>query len=133
MSTARPSWDTLLDQHLAGRLDDAGRQAFESHLAADPQARPEFELQRQIQSSINRRERENYLREQLRVIQDELGEAQPLSGGAPRCGTLRRSGRAGWFRTQAANRRSAGRRRVATAGCHDAGRSGTSRCCHLVR
>ena len=33
------------------------------------------ELQRQIQSSINRRERENYLREQLRVIQDELGEA----------------------------------------------------------
>ena len=32
------------------------------------------ELQRQIQSSINRRERENYLREQLRVIQDELGE-----------------------------------------------------------
>ncbi|MGZ8780954.1 MAG: endopeptidase La, partial [Thermoanaerobaculia bacterium] len=32
------------------------------------------ELQRQIQSSINRRERENYLREQLRVIQDELGD-----------------------------------------------------------
>jgi ATP-dependent Lon protease len=32
------------------------------------------ELQKQIQSSINRRERENYLREQLRVIQDELGE-----------------------------------------------------------
>ncbi len=33
------------------------------------------ELQRQIQTSIDRRERENYLREQLRVIQDELGEA----------------------------------------------------------
>ncbi|MDQ3281922.1 MAG: endopeptidase La [Acidobacteriota bacterium] len=32
------------------------------------------ELQRQIQSSIDRRERENYLREQLRIIQDELGE-----------------------------------------------------------
>ena len=32
------------------------------------------ELQKQIQSSINRRERENYLREQLRVIQDELGD-----------------------------------------------------------
>src|SRR5881409_123377 len=32
------------------------------------------ELQRQIQSSIDRRERENYLREQLRVIQDELGD-----------------------------------------------------------
>ena len=35
------------------------------------------ELQRQIQTSIDRRERENYLREQLRVIQDELGEANP--------------------------------------------------------
>jgi ATP-dependent Lon protease len=33
------------------------------------------ELQRQIQGSIDRRERENYLREQLRVIQDELGES----------------------------------------------------------
>jgi ATP-dependent Lon protease len=32
------------------------------------------ELQRQIQSSIDRRDRENYLREQLRIIQDELGE-----------------------------------------------------------
>ena len=32
------------------------------------------ELQRQIQTSIDRRERENYLREQLRIIQDELGE-----------------------------------------------------------
>ena len=32
------------------------------------------ELQRQIQTSIDRRERENYLREQLRVIQDELGD-----------------------------------------------------------
>src|SRR5689334_8615149 len=32
------------------------------------------ELQRQIQSSIDRRDRENYLREQLRVIQDELGD-----------------------------------------------------------
>jgi len=32
------------------------------------------DVQKQIQSSINRRERENYLREQLRVIQDELGE-----------------------------------------------------------
>jgi ATP-dependent Lon protease len=35
------------------------------------------ELQRQIQTSIDRRERENYLREQLRVIQDELGDANP--------------------------------------------------------
>jgi ATP-dependent Lon protease len=35
------------------------------------------ELQRQIQSSIDRRERESYLREQLRVIQDELGEVNP--------------------------------------------------------
>jgi len=35
------------------------------------------ELQRQIQSSINRRERESYLREQLRVIQDELGDTNP--------------------------------------------------------
>src|SRR3989442_9766409 len=35
------------------------------------------ELQRQIQTSIDRRERENYLREQLRVIQDELGESNP--------------------------------------------------------
>src|SRR5437660_5896069 len=32
------------------------------------------ELQRSIQTSIDRRERESYLREQLRVIQDELGE-----------------------------------------------------------
>ncbi|HEX9405845.1 MAG TPA: LON peptidase substrate-binding domain-containing protein, partial [Thermoanaerobaculia bacterium] len=32
------------------------------------------ELQRQIQTSIDRRERENYLREQMRVIQDELGD-----------------------------------------------------------
>ncbi|HUP45999.1 MAG TPA: endopeptidase La [Thermoanaerobaculia bacterium] len=38
------------------------------------------ELQRQTQTSIDRRERENYLREQLRVIQDELGE----SNGAER-------------------------------------------------
>ncbi|HEY0787749.1 MAG TPA: endopeptidase La [Thermoanaerobaculia bacterium] len=36
-----------------------------------------IELQRQIQSSINRRERETYLREQLRVIQDELGDSNP--------------------------------------------------------
>ena len=35
------------------------------------------ELQRQIQSGIDRRERENYLREQLRVIQDELGDSNP--------------------------------------------------------
>src|SRR5215212_396903 len=35
------------------------------------------ELQRQIQGSIDRRERESYLREQLRIIQDELGEANP--------------------------------------------------------
>ncbi|MGA7617607.1 MAG: endopeptidase La [Thermoanaerobaculia bacterium] len=35
------------------------------------------ELQRQIQSSINRRERESYLREQLRAIQDELGDVNP--------------------------------------------------------
>ncbi|HWS71335.1 MAG TPA: LON peptidase substrate-binding domain-containing protein, partial [Thermoanaerobaculia bacterium] len=33
------------------------------------------ELQRQIQGSIDRRDRENYLREQLRVIQDELGDS----------------------------------------------------------
>lgn len=33
------------------------------------------ELQRQIQTNIDRRERENYLREQLRTIQDELGES----------------------------------------------------------
>ncbi|MEO8381059.1 MAG: endopeptidase La [Acidobacteriota bacterium] len=33
------------------------------------------ELQRQIQTSIDRRERESYLREQLRIIQDELGES----------------------------------------------------------
>jgi len=33
------------------------------------------ELQRQIQSSIDRRERESYLREQMRIIQDELGES----------------------------------------------------------
>src|SRR5436190_14528662 len=32
------------------------------------------ELHRQIQTSIDRRERENYRREQLRIIQDELGE-----------------------------------------------------------
>jgi ATP-dependent Lon protease len=32
------------------------------------------ELQRQIQTSIDRRERESYLREQLRIIQDELGD-----------------------------------------------------------
>jgi ATP-dependent Lon protease len=38
------------------------------------------ELQRQIQTSIDRRERENYLREQLRIIQDELGD----SNGADR-------------------------------------------------
>src|SRR5205809_2007393 len=35
------------------------------------------ELQRQIQTSIDRRERENYLREQLRVIQAELGDTNP--------------------------------------------------------
>ncbi|HYO77706.1 MAG TPA: LON peptidase substrate-binding domain-containing protein, partial [Thermoanaerobaculia bacterium] len=33
------------------------------------------ELQRQIQTSIDRRERETYLREQMRIIQDELGES----------------------------------------------------------
>ncbi|HEV7426360.1 MAG TPA: endopeptidase La [Thermoanaerobaculia bacterium] len=33
------------------------------------------ELQRTIQTSIDRRERETYLREQLRVIQEELGES----------------------------------------------------------
>ncbi len=32
------------------------------------------ELQRQIQTSIDRRERESYLREQMRIFQDELGE-----------------------------------------------------------
>ncbi|MFN2238894.1 MAG: endopeptidase La [Thermoanaerobaculia bacterium] len=36
-----------------------------------------MDLKRQIQTSINRRERESYLREQLRVIQDELGESNP--------------------------------------------------------
>ncbi|HVR40293.1 MAG TPA: LON peptidase substrate-binding domain-containing protein, partial [Thermoanaerobaculia bacterium] len=35
------------------------------------------ELQRQIQSSIDRRERESYLREQMRIIQDELGDTNP--------------------------------------------------------
>lgn len=35
------------------------------------------ELQRQIQTSINRRERESYLREQMRIIQDELGDLNP--------------------------------------------------------
>src|SRR5207302_3956803 len=35
------------------------------------------ELQRQIQTSIDRRDRENYLREQLRIIQDELGDTNP--------------------------------------------------------
>jgi ATP-dependent Lon protease len=33
------------------------------------------DLHRQIQTSIDRREREGYLREQLRVIQDELGDS----------------------------------------------------------
>ena len=33
------------------------------------------DLQRQIQSSIDRRDRESHLREQLRVIQDELGDS----------------------------------------------------------
>jgi ATP-dependent Lon protease len=33
------------------------------------------DLQRQIQTSIDRRDRETYLREQLRVIQDELGDS----------------------------------------------------------
>ena len=37
-------------------------------------AHVDLELQREIQSSIKRREREGYLREQLRIIQDELGE-----------------------------------------------------------
>jgi ATP-dependent Lon protease len=32
------------------------------------------DLQRQIQTSIDRRDRDNYLREQLRIIQDELGD-----------------------------------------------------------
>jgi ATP-dependent Lon protease len=36
------------------------------------------ELQRSIQTSIDRRDRESYLREQLRVIQDELGETNSL-------------------------------------------------------
>src|SRR5258708_7128678 len=35
------------------------------------------ELQRQIQTSIDRRDRESYLREQLRIIQDELGDSNP--------------------------------------------------------
>lgn len=37
-------------------------------------AHVDLELQREIQNSIKRRERESYLREQLRIIQDELGE-----------------------------------------------------------
>lgn len=40
------------------------------------------ELQRQIQGSINRRERESYLREQLRVIQDELGDTNAIDRDA---------------------------------------------------
>ncbi len=36
------------------------------------------ELRRQIQSSIDRRERESYLREQLRVIQEELGDTSSV-------------------------------------------------------
>jgi ATP-dependent Lon protease len=36
------------------------------------------DLQRQIQSSIDRRDRESYLREQLRVIQDELGDSSSV-------------------------------------------------------
>src|SRR5260221_2187893 len=35
------------------------------------------ELQRRIQTSIDRRDRESYLREQLRIIQDELGDSNP--------------------------------------------------------
>jgi len=35
------------------------------------------DLQRQIQGTIDRRDRENYLREQLRIIQDALGEGNP--------------------------------------------------------
>src|SRR5687768_13487974 len=40
------------------------------------------ELQRQIQTSIDRRERESYLREQLRIIQDELGESNAAESEA---------------------------------------------------
>ena len=50
------------------------------------------ELQRQIQTSIDHRERQNYLREQLRVIQDELGETNASERDADayrdRVGTL---------------------------------------------
>src|SRR6059058_4689946 len=35
------------------------------------------ELQRNVQTSIDHRQRETYLREQLRVIQDELGDSNP--------------------------------------------------------
>lgn len=53
-------------------------EALIDHMQRDlGKATVDRELQRQIQSSINRRERENYLREQLRVIQDELGETAP--------------------------------------------------------
>src|SRR5436305_8344135 len=44
------------------------------------------ELQRTIQTSIDRRERESYLREQLRIIQDELGDT---TGGERESDTYR--------------------------------------------
>ncbi len=56
MSTsAPPTWEMLLDQHLSGRLDEAGRRAFEAHLDTHPQAREELELQRRINGVLRRR------------------------------------------------------------------------------
>ncbi len=52
-----------LDLLVAGIQRDLGKATFDK------------ELQRQIQTSIDRRDREGYLREQLRVIQDELGDS----------------------------------------------------------
>jgi ATP-dependent Lon protease len=52
-----------LELLVAGIQRDLGKATFDK------------ELQRQIQTSIDRRDREGYLREQLRVIQDELGDS----------------------------------------------------------
>jgi len=52
-----------LELLVAGVQRDLGKATFDK------------ELQRQIQTSIDRRDREGYLREQLRVIQDELGDS----------------------------------------------------------
>jgi ATP-dependent Lon protease len=52
-----------LEVLVAGIQRDLGKATFDK------------ELQRQIQTSIDRRDSEGYLREQLRVIQDELGDS----------------------------------------------------------